>query len=233
MTKFLLSASLAVAAFAAAPASAVILVNGSSLVPPTPFAAIAGSQGTLIASQSFTGSALTFSATFRQAVYRNTGGTLDFYYQVDRTGPGSDGSNEEIDGFTVSNFAGFLVDGYASGPDPDGAGFFVAAANPTLSDGTPSGSTTTFGRSNNGGIIRVNFGLNGLSGSENSATYVFRTNARAFTTGTFGVIDGSTLAGVTFAPTVPEPATWAMMLGGFGLLGGAMRRSRRTTTVLA
>ena len=27
---------------------------------------------------------------------------------------------------------------------------------------------------------------------------------------------------------VPEPATWAMMLGGFGLVGGAMRRRQRT-----
>ena len=233
MKKFLLSAALSAVAFAAAPASAVILTNGSSLLAPTPFAAIAGTQGTLIASQSFTGSALTFSATFRQAVYRNTAGTLDFYYQVDRTGIGSDGSDEEIDGFTVSNFAGWVVDGYASGPDPDGAGFFVAANNPNLANGTPSGSTTTFGRSSNGAIVRVNFGLNGLSGSENSATYVFRTNAFAFTSGTFGVIDGSTLSGTTFAPTVPEPATWAMMLGGFGLLGAAARRSSRAKAVLA
>jgi hypothetical protein len=30
---------------------------------------------------------------------------------------------------------------------------------------------------------------------------------------------------------VPEPATWAMMLGGFGLLGGAMRRRRSQTQV--
>jgi len=28
---------------------------------------------------------------------------------------------------------------------------------------------------------------------------------------------------------VPEPASWAMMLGGFGLVGGAMRRARGTT----
>ncbi|PZU09863.1 MAG: hypothetical protein DI605_08050 [Sphingomonas sp.] len=27
---------------------------------------------------------------------------------------------------------------------------------------------------------------------------------------------------------VPEPATWAMFIGGFGLVGGAMRRQRRT-----
>jgi len=31
---------------------------------------------------------------------------------------------------------------------------------------------------------------------------------------------------------VPEPATWAMMLGGLGLVGGALR-SRRTTTVFS
>lgn len=32
---------------------------------------------------------------------------------------------------------------------------------------------------------------------------------------------------------VPEPASWAMMLGGFGLLGGAVRRRRSLKTVTA
>jgi hypothetical protein len=27
---------------------------------------------------------------------------------------------------------------------------------------------------------------------------------------------------------VPEPASWALMLGGFGLIGSAMRANRRT-----
>jgi len=31
---------------------------------------------------------------------------------------------------------------------------------------------------------------------------------------------------------VPEPASWALMLGGFGLVGGAMRSSRRRTAVV-
>jgi hypothetical protein len=36
------------------------------------------------------------------------------------------------------------------------------------------------------------------------------------------------------APGVPEPATWAMMLGGFGLMGSAMRRRRgKTVQVIA
>ena len=30
---------------------------------------------------------------------------------------------------------------------------------------------------------------------------------------------------------VPEPATWAMMLGGFGMVGGAMRSARKRATV--
>ena len=34
-------------------------------------------------------------------------------------------------------------------------------------------------------------------------------------------------------PPVPEPATWAMMIGGFGLLGTAVRRRRRTGAVAA
>ncbi|MFD1613350.1 PEPxxWA-CTERM sorting domain-containing protein [Sphingomonas tabacisoli] len=35
------------------------------------------------------------------------------------------------------------------------------------------------------------------------------------------------------AAAVPEPATWAMMLGGFGLLGAAARRRHRTTVTFA
>jgi len=39
---------------------------------------------------------------------------------------------------------------------------------------------------------------------------------------------------VAFNAAVPEPATWAMMIGGFGLIGGAMRlRSRKPAFVSA
>ena len=51
---------------------------------------------------------------------------------------------------------------------------------------------------------------------------------------TFGINPGS-ISGVSLYSTgplgmVPEPAAWAMMILGFGLIGGAMRR-RQTATV--
>ena len=36
-----------------------------------------------------------------------------------------------------------------------------------------------------------------------------------------------TFQGLLNLPAVPEPATWAMMIGGFGMVGGAMRSARR------
>ena len=44
-------------------------------------------------------------------------------------------------------------------------------------------------------------------------------NATLYTTGT--------------PPGVPEPATWAMMLMGFGVAGAALRRSRRKTSLIS
>ncbi len=42
--------------------------------------------------------------------------------------------------------------------------------------------------------------------------------------------NGSSASGGSVA-IVPEPATWAMMIGGFGLVGGAMRRRRLAGSV--
>ena len=219
-----------VAVLAASPSYAATLIEGSTGVAPT--AGLPAGQGTLLASQATSGQAFTFAATFNQAVYRNTLGTLDFYFQVLRTGAGSI-SSQEIRSFTISNLDSFSVDGYASAADPDGTGLFIAGRNPTLANGVASGSTTTFGRSPSGNVVTVEFGANGLTDTENSATYIFRTNATAYNNlGTFGIIDGSTLQGLTFQPisAVPEPASWAMMILGVGAVGGALRRRSKVTT---
>ena len=72
--------------------------------------------------------------------------------------------------------------------------------------GDAGGNATSFFRFDAGsGVDSFDFNRNGLS------------NAVLFQTGQMGA--------------VPEPATWAMMLLGFGLVGGAMRSAKRRQKV--
>lgn len=48
----------------------------------------------------------------------------------------------------------------------------------------------------------------------------------------FDIVNVQVLPGSIGAPAVPEPATWAMMLLGFGAMGIVMRRRRRTSSLL-
>ena len=49
----------------------------------------------------------------------------------------------------------------------------------------------------------------------------------------FGGGNSSYAGTLAFTPTVPEPATWAMMLVGFGLVGFAMRKRSNVRTTVA
>lgn len=222
-TRLALLGTAGLALVASAPALAVPITPGSSDLLFDPF--VAATQGTQLAFTSVPGTALTFSAIMRSAVYRNTFGTLDFYYQVARTGAGSS-FNQQVDAFTAAQFDSFTVNGFVSAADPDGTGAFTASNN-------PPGSTTTTGRNASGQVLQTNFGTNGLMDSEISATYIFRTDATNFGVGTFGVINGSSFSGLAFAPVaaVPEPAAWMMMILGFGAIGGTLRYRRRKTGI--
>jgi hypothetical protein len=46
-----------------------------------------------------------------------------------------------------------------------------------------------------------------------------------------GAGGGVVAYGLAFSSSVPEPIIWAMMLGGFGMVGGAMRSARRKQKV--
>ena len=48
-------------------------------------------------------------------------------------------------------------------------------------------------------------------------------------TGSTDVFDSDAYTGQLESGAVPEPASWALMLGGFGLVGGAMRGRKRAT----
>lgn len=63
------------------------------------------------------------------------------------------------------------------------------------------------------GLYRVTLGVTGFSGGTQSLS-----------------VDAKYGLGVA---AVPEPATWAMMIGGFGLVGGAMRRRTRVSATYA
>lgn len=206
---------------AATPALATIVPPASAGNAITAFDS--STQGTLLASNVVTGQSLTFAGSLAVAVYRNTLGTLDFYYQFARTGAGTQNS-DSVETITGANFAGYSVDALFSDADLDGPGIFTASNNP--------GAVATARRNLDGGVVGISFDpSNPVAGTETSATYIFRTNATEFAEGTFGVIDGSSFQGAAYQPTgaVPEPATWAMFILGFGAAGTAMRRGRKRT----
>ena len=50
------------------------------------------------------------------------------------------------------------------------------------------------------------------------------------TAGLYAFIDDFRLGAPAATGAVPEPATWAMMLVGFGAVGGALRRRQKVAT---
>lgn len=74
-----------------------------------------------------------------------------------------------------------------------------------------------------GSILAEALGPQLYSGPESSPTMLTGTFQLTGVNGESYTLNVSTVGGV-----VPEPATWAMMVLGFGVLGGAMRGARRT-----
>ena len=99
------------------------------------------------------------------------------------------------------------------------SGFLIGAAK------TPASSTGTFNSDPDSAYASGDFahGLLSLSAGDTLSFQIIAIPA--------GYGD-STLA-VTVASSSPEPASWAMMLGGFGLIGGAMRDRRKAAITFA
>ncbi|WP_293901267.1 PEPxxWA-CTERM sorting domain-containing protein [Phenylobacterium sp.] len=109
-----------------------------------------------------------------------------------------------------SSYSGGVFDfAFAAGDDLSGSysGFFSPTATPGVLNNTVNFVVT-------GGTGR----FLGATGAFQSIGTLDRRVPRPLNTGTF--------SGSLNLPAVPEPATWAMMILGFGLTGTAMRRRR-------
>jgi hypothetical protein len=139
----------------------------------------------------------------------------------------------------------FTTTGIVSLQGPIGSGFDLDANGVpqpgSVSDpaSTPNGSDTAdgnFGPAGQG----INFGA--LAGTESASGgnfFLLGTSSRltfTSTTSVFGLVNDSFSSNNDGAFTVsvaavPEPATWGMMILGFGMVGGAMRSARRQPKV--
>jgi uncharacterized protein YfaP (DUF2135 family) len=119
-------------------------------------------------------------------------------------------------------------------------GFNAAVFSVTASSVPITGTTVSLiqlftGGSIVAGVYSGGSLVNSIPGSSNSLTLstalVPNTNYTLVYSGTLGAntTPGNISGNGAFAVTVPEPATWALMLLGFGGMGMAMRRRRRTT----
>lgn len=149
-------------------------------------------------------------------------------------------------GWTFANGAGITTNasawGFNDAPDGDQVAFLqnVSSATQTLT-GLTIGQTYTvnFDLSNRPGysniLVDLSFGGTSIfsltptnSWSSYSATFLASatTGDLVFSTNTgFGDHDAG-LDNVSISGAVPEPATWAIMIAGFGLTGAALRRHR-------
>ena len=116
--------------------------------------------------------------------------------------------------------------GYAAGAQANGIGFWSGAPSPFAVPNTISRGTACF--ANPTGALPL--GTIAVDPSCGSFTYrSFYSRAETTFTGTItglNISRGGSDTGLQFTPSVPEPATWALMLAGFGMVGYAMRRRR-------
>lgn len=121
---------------------------------------------------------------------------------------------------------GLLIQRFAATP---GAFYNVAFSLANLGD-APNAFLFTFG----GDPLRLEvdaapFGYRRFSGVVQAIAPSTRVQFQFFHPESFWLLDDVSVTLATGA-VVPEPVTWALMISGFGLVGGAMRRRRTDVT---
>ncbi len=170
--------------------------------------------GSLVASGITNISNISYQGIARTEVY-DTGTGLDFYYQFANASTSLNGI-ERFTGWDFSALGNSVVDVYQTN-----AAFGAFTAGTEKSD---------YADRTSAGVIGFNFIADQHSKvgpGTTSFVQVIRTNARTFQAGNFGLLDGigdnATGFGVS---AVPEPESYAMMLGGLARMGTIARRRK-------
>jgi hypothetical protein len=195
----------------AARANAGPLVPGASGIAPDVFATDPTAGETLVATTGtlpWVGSFGLDAGTYVASVYRSAAGTLDFTYHFTVT-------TGDVERTSHFNFAGVNI--YDAG--------YVAGSGGVHPD--------TMSRSTSGGIASFGFlGSGDVNAGQSSTIDVLRTNAIAYTAGTYTFQDGDTSTVLAFAPlpppaTTPEPSTIVSVLSVVPMVGFYLARRRR------
>jgi hypothetical protein len=171
------------------------------------------SYGTVTVNQNANGVGLDFTVQLASGVFFHTGGNhTSFAFDLSPGAPA----------VTFSNVTGFGVGWTAGGPSsfPDSPfGNFEYGLNCDCGQGNdpdvPGPLTFTVNPTN--GTTVLSLAGHGSEPTIFAAADLRNTNAR----GSTGAV------GAVLVPGVPEPATWAMMILGMGMVGGALRMRRR------
>jgi hypothetical protein len=189
------------------------LTLGGSCVPPDDAGDPAGTLlATKFAPFSFTTGAGITHGVLKEEVFREIGGTLDFYYIVFNQPDSATPVMRESD----LNFAGWATSVAFRSDGSQVPGFVDGNVPASSADRDASGS-----------IVGFSFGP--TLPNQRSRVVVISTDAFSFTTGQ-STIDGSAPL-ATFQPTVPEPASFLLLACGLLLMtlfaAGSRNRCRR------
>ena len=201
------------------------------------------------------------SLDFTGIATTNNSTTIGGFYSGGTSGDGNSGPNLGVtfssNALAINNYNGCCEPDSAFGRR--GILFFQSGSEVTLN--YAAGFTDGFSfyySANSAAAINVYDGLNGTGNLLATLNLVQQANTGC-PPGSSGFYCNWTAIGVAFAgtarsidfggsanfiaydnitfgsdtPGVPEPATWAMMIGGFGLVGAAMRRRRPTARAFA
>ena len=208
------------------------LVTGSSI---TPTATTVNGNEVVFTTNTFAAPSNRYTGTLYAAIFQESSaanplGGLTFVYQASN----DPGSLEFLDRLTPVGFTGYQTSVfYSTQALSDGLGTGTVAPN-TVIRLLPTGDSLAFRFETPGGTPGQGIVQNG----QTTDVVVVRTDATTYMTSLSGVSDGTTANVASYSPgpssTVPEPATLApFALGGLGLLGLIVRKTRRTNGAAA